>query len=96
MSPYGDAWSWVLEASPAFAIEGRTARELLEWTARELGLELRYADAAAQSLAAKVPLSGSPVRPETAPAVLPASGLTHEIVDGALRVEVLESGTESP
>ena len=96
VASHGDAWSWVLEASPTFAIEGRTVRELLEWTARELGLELRFADAAAESLAAKVPLSGSAVRPETAPAVLPASGLTHEIEDGVLRVDVLEGGSESP
>lgn len=40
-APYGPHWDWVLSAAPPFELDGRTLAEILDWTARETGREVR-------------------------------------------------------
>ncbi len=52
-------WSWILEATPAMAIEGRTLRSLLDWACRETGWELRFEDAELEREAETIRLHGA-------------------------------------
>lgn len=86
---YGDPWSWAVQTTPAFDIEGRTLREFLDWVARETGQPIRYADPELAQAADTIVLHGSMggVTPDLAPSVvLPGAGLEHEVVDGTLVV----------
>jgi hypothetical protein len=86
---FGPGWDWVLESAPAFAIEGRPLRELLDWFAREGGRELRFAGAAAAELAATSILHGSIAgsAPEQGMAsLLRSNGLTYRFDGGELIV----------
>lgn len=86
---YGPDWDWVLASAPAFDIEGRPLRELLDWFAREGGWELRFADAESEGLAAFTmhgSLAGS--EPETGmESLLRGNGLSYRFEGGALIVE---------
>jgi ferric-dicitrate binding protein FerR (iron transport regulator) len=53
------SWSWVGSVAPAFAIEGRTLFEFLQWAARETGRDLRYATADIEREASRIVLHGS-------------------------------------
>jgi ferric-dicitrate binding protein FerR (iron transport regulator) len=52
-------WSWTGAIAPVFAIEGRPLHEFLEWSARETGRELHYADPADRVAAGDIVLRGS-------------------------------------
>jgi len=82
VSPYGDEWSWVLDAAPAFVLEGSTLDDFLDWVSSETGLKVTFADEAAGLDAGRIVLHGSVagVRPDQAPdVVLPTCGLRYEI-----------------
>ena len=86
----GPEWQWVLAVAPRFAGEGRTVRELLEWSARETGWRVSYENDAARA-AASTMLHGDlgALAPDRAPfAVLPGAGLAAELRDGMLVVRV--------
>jgi hypothetical protein len=86
---YGPAWSWVAEAGPAFRLEGRSAREFLEWAAGEGGWSIRFADAATSAFATRTKVHGTieGLSPAGALAVvLPTCGLDHELRGGDLFV----------
>lgn len=79
VTAYGTEWAWITEMAPAFAIEGRSLGDYLEYTAREQGWTLRYADSAVAEAANRITLHGS------------VEGLT---VDDALAVVLTTSGLE--
>ncbi len=56
---YDAIWGWVDAALPDFELDGATLAEYLAWYARERGLELRWADAESERVAAASELSGS-------------------------------------
>ncbi len=87
---YGPEWSWVLEAAPSFELEGRTAREFLDWVSRETGWQLHFADAALERKTASTIAHGSiaGLTPAEAPhVVLPSSGLSFRLEAGTLVVD---------
>jgi ferric-dicitrate binding protein FerR (iron transport regulator) len=87
--PYGEAWRWVVAAAPAFAIEGRSVAELLDWVASETGWSIRFADDAVAAEAEAIVLHGSmgELPADEAPfAVLPGAGLEAELDRGTLLV----------
>ncbi|EAQ97029.2 FecR family protein [Congregibacter litoralis] len=44
----GSQWDWIYNAREGFAIDGRSALELLEWAAKEMGASLEFLSAAAE------------------------------------------------
>ncbi len=40
--PFGVEWSWIDGITPMMELEGRSAREFLDWAARESGLRLSF------------------------------------------------------
>lgn len=52
-------WQWVADISPEFDAEGRTLHEYLEWYAREVGLELRWASTQSERNARDAELSAA-------------------------------------
>lgn len=86
---WGEGWSWVLQSSPAFDLEGRTVAEMLDWMARETGWHVSYADASLAQEVGKIVIHSSVegLRPDEAPElVLPSSGLGYELRGGELVV----------
>lgn len=86
---WGEGWSWVLQSSPSFELEGRTVAEMLDWVARETGWQVSYADAALAQKAREIVIHSSVegLRPDEAPGlVLPGSGLDYELRGGELVV----------
>lgn len=59
LAPHDAAWRWAEATAPAFAIDGRTLDEFLEWAARETGRRLVYASAAVAREARQTVLQGS-------------------------------------
>lgn len=55
---HGSAWQWVEAVSPGIDLDNRSAREFLEWVARETGHELVFDDPAAERIAAATRLVG--------------------------------------
>jgi ferric-dicitrate binding protein FerR (iron transport regulator) len=101
VAAYGREWGWTLEAAPVPPIEGISAREFLEWLARERGLRLELAGAEAAAIAESTTLHGSVAHLGAADAsrVALAScdcGLVHREVWGRLVVSVARAGTEAP
>ncbi|HEX6203078.1 MAG TPA: FecR family protein [Thermoanaerobaculia bacterium] len=87
--PWGPEWSWVVETAGGFAIEGRTLADFLDWSVRESGWHLRYADAGLAAEAEGIVLHGDlgALRPDEAPfVVLPGAGLEGRLDDGVLIV----------
>lgn len=83
VEPDGPEWAWTRDVAPPFAVEGRSAADLLAWVSRETGLAVRFADSAAARLAAETVLHGTiaGLDPAEAPAVvLPGCGLAHRVV----------------
>lgn len=86
-------WSWVLDIAPAFAMDGKTLHEYLDWLARETGWRIEFADPGIARESSTVVLHGSvaDLRPDETPAaVLPTCGLTHRLSDGTLVIERLD------
>ncbi len=90
----GDEWDWILEVASPFAIEGRTAYDFLQWSARETGLRLDFDDHRAQLHAQRTILHGdvSTLNPNTAiEVVLATTRLTADrSEDGRLRILLSE------
>jgi ferric-dicitrate binding protein FerR (iron transport regulator) len=91
----GLEWSWVLEVAPPLDIEGVPVRAYLDWYARETGLEIELADAAAVDRASHARLRGSIAHlgvEQTPEVVLPSAGLASARRDGRLFVFVAAGG----
>jgi ferric-dicitrate binding protein FerR (iron transport regulator) len=79
-------WRWTEALAPMPALDGRPARVLLEWAARETGRELRYVNARAQQRAAEAILHGhfGRLSPTQALDVLTATtDLDYRLEDGS-------------
>ena len=73
-------------------LEGLSARQFLDWAARESGRELSFADLDLEHSAASIVLSGSTeglTIEEALAAVLPTCRMTHQVDQGVLRVKPL-------
>lgn len=90
VAAHGSAWSWILQASPGFELEGRSLGDFLEWVRRETGLRTVFADPSLErdvsgdlahgSIAGLLPRQALDV-------VLPGFGLRFEIADGTITIE---------
>lgn len=89
VSPDDPSWAWAQSVAPAFETAGgRKLGEFLNWSARELGLELHYSGDTGAAAAA-VDLSGSVegMTPgEALEAVMATTTLTYRVEDGRLEV----------
>jgi ferric-dicitrate binding protein FerR (iron transport regulator) len=89
IAPYSPEWSWVQRIAPMLDFEGRTARELLDWIARESGLHLAFDDEATAHAADETILRGATESLSPARAleeILPSCGMRHRIERGVLIV----------
>ena len=59
LAPHDATWRWAEVTAPAFAIDGRTLDDFLQWAARETGRRLVYASSAAAREAQQTLLKGS-------------------------------------
>lgn len=86
---HGAPWAWVLAAAPVPEIEGWTLGAFLDWTARETGLVLRFADEETAARVSEIVLHGD-VREttlwEATAALLESSGFGYRLVGGELIV----------
>lgn len=83
---FGASWLWVLEASPAFRLEGATLQEILDWTARETGWRIRYGKGAQETVR---PLLG-----EVLQGTVPIDARADQVVFEALMTYGLEARLE--
>ncbi len=82
-------WAWIMKVAPPFDIEGQTVAQFLEWIGKETGLSIRFIDAQTEKIAASTVLHGGfeGLSPAEAPElVMPATGLSYEIVQGTMIV----------
>jgi ferric-dicitrate binding protein FerR (iron transport regulator) len=94
LSPTGTHWLWLAPVTPPLQIEGRTAREFLEWIARERGMELHFASAELAQAADRTRLSGSIAGmslEEALDSVLPTCRMSHRAGEDQLWIEPLRS-----
>ena len=88
---FGPEWAWITALPEPFALEGRSLFDFLDWIAAGNGWHLRFADAGAEQKARTTTLHGSieGLTPEEAlDAVLPASGVVHDLQTGVLRISL--------
>ena len=93
---YGDDWAWARAVARPFGIEGRSLHQFLSWMVGENGWQLRFTDAAVEQKARATILHGSieGLTPEEAlAAVLPSTGMEHELNEGVLLVWLGERRT---
>ena len=86
---YGPAWDWVLATAPKLRVDGRSLFDVLGRLQRELGREIRYADADLEAHARGAILSGP--AEGLAPTVilettLLANGLYHRLENGGILI----------
>jgi ferric-dicitrate binding protein FerR (iron transport regulator) len=89
ISAHGPEWEWIVGVTPMLDLEGRTAREFLDWIARERGWALAFADESVHRSADTTILSGSTERfalEEALDAVLATCRMTYGVEDGVLTV----------
>lgn len=89
---YGSSWDWVLAAAPAIDLEGQSLAEALRWMVRETGWQVAYEDEALEIQVESIIVHGAvqDLRPdEVAEVLLPGSGLSSVLRDGALLVQRL-------
>jgi ferric-dicitrate binding protein FerR (iron transport regulator) len=89
ISGHGSEWAWVADITPMPDFAGRSAREFLDWVARENGWKLAFSDPTVARAAAVTVLGGTPrrVSPEAAlDAVLPTCRMIWSVETGVLRV----------
>jgi hypothetical protein len=95
---YGADWAWVVALAHPFDLEGRSLRDFLDWITRENGWQLRFADAAVEEKARTTILHGSikGLTPgEALAAVLPTSGVEHQLANGVLLIRLAAEGTKN-
>ena len=94
----GAQWSWILQVSPPFALEGHSLGEFLDWVERENGWRSRFTDPTVTAHARAIVLHGTVegLMPDEAPAaVLPTCGLRHRLVGNTLFIEQVGKATPS-
>lgn len=86
---HGADWEWAVGLANPFEVEGRSLKEFLDWIAGETGWRIRFADADLERKSATIVLHGSieGFTPEEAlSAMLPPSGVEHQLENGVLRI----------
>jgi ferric-dicitrate binding protein FerR (iron transport regulator) len=89
IAAHDPAWSWLLDLATVPPLAGRTARDFLDWAARERGLALAFADETVARSADAIVLGGTAsglTVDEALDAVLPTCRLTWRIDDGVLTI----------
>jgi hypothetical protein len=89
INSFGGLWDWTTAAAPPFTLENATLEAFLEWAAREGGWTIEWSDALRQKARTTTNLGGAidGMTPRVAlDVVLPAFGLSHELVGGRLRL----------
>lgn len=92
---FGSSWRWAERIAPLRDLRGRSAREFLDWLARERGWSLRFRTPEAEQAAGTITLSGSIQGldlEEALDAVLPTCGMASEVHEGVLTVSRTDSG----
>ena len=87
LAPYGPDWEWIVGVTPTLDLEGRTARDFLDWVARERGWTLAFADGAVARAAEEIELGGTVERltlEQALDAVLPTCRMMYSVEDGVL------------
>ena len=90
---YGATWSWTTTVVPMLPLEGRSAREFLDWVARERGWRLEFQNGDVERNASSILLSGSAeglTLEEALDAVLPTCRMAHQVDEGVLLVSALD------
>ena len=93
IAPWGEEWSWVMPLAEPFEIEGRSLRQLLDWSAAETGWTLRFEDPILEQKASTIILHGTidGLPPDEAPfAVLAGAGLSGELEEGELVIREVQ------
>ena len=86
---YGPGWDWILAAAPPFAVEGKTLREVLDWSCAENGWTLEIAPGVLD-LDDPIVFRGSIADVGSIKALdslLDSAGLAYRLEDGRLLVE---------
>jgi ferric-dicitrate binding protein FerR (iron transport regulator) len=86
---HGADWAWAAALARPFDLEGKSLRQFLDWICEENGWQLRFANASIERKAATAILHGSIKglsADEALAAVLPTSGVEHELDAGVLRI----------
>jgi ferric-dicitrate binding protein FerR (iron transport regulator) len=100
VAPHDAAWRWAEATAPAFAIDGRSLDEFLEWAARETGRRLVYASADASREAQQIVLKGSVDGLAPAQAIdavlTTAPSLEARVAGAQLRIRQASSRPTSP
>jgi len=89
---YGSEWAWTTSVAPAFQMEGRTLRALLDHLVAEEGWTLRFSDPAIAEAAGHILLHGSVQGrngEEVLGAALATSGYEYRLRDGVVVVSPL-------
>jgi ferric-dicitrate binding protein FerR (iron transport regulator) len=89
---FGPDWGWLADVTPMMRLEGRSAREFLDWVARESGWELRFASESVEISASRIAVSGSVDHlslDQVLDAVLPTCQMTYQVTDGVLLVDAI-------
>jgi ferric-dicitrate binding protein FerR (iron transport regulator) len=84
-----EEWAWAGEIAPMLAIEGRSARDFLDWIAREQGLSVRFESAELARSASATTLQGSiegMTLDQALDSVLPTCGMRHRVDGDVLHV----------
>jgi len=93
-TPFDGLWSWVPEASPGYAVEGRSVEAYLQWLARERGYSVQYDSPASATQAKATMLHGdlSGLSMENAIAVVHATTQLNINLDQSGTVRVALEG----
>jgi ferric-dicitrate binding protein FerR (iron transport regulator) len=89
ISTHGPGWDWILGVTPMLDLEGRSARDFLDWVVRERGWSLEFSDPALERQAEETMLEGSVQKltlDQVLDAVLPTCGMSYRVDQGVLRV----------
>ncbi|HLF31299.1 MAG TPA: FecR family protein [Xanthomonadales bacterium] len=90
ITTWGDEWTWAEALSPGFESDGRSLADLFNWAGRELGRQVEYTSASAESVAATTLLHGNlDVPPQQVLSVATAtSDLTTRLSDGNIVISL--------
>lgn len=95
IAPDSPEWDWIAGVRPPFELEGRSAREFLDWITRERGLRLAFDEASTATIARETLLKGATRKlsaDESLDAVLATCGMDYRVEGGALVVSALPRG----
>lgn len=90
LATHGSEWAWVADITPMLELDGRSARDFLEWVARERGWTLSFADEQVARSAEEIVLGGTVsalTLDQALETVLPTCRMVHHVTDGTLIVE---------